>query len=100
CSPPALPSFPTRRSSDLQLPLLEPTLKWIAQHAACEVKDVHLFLFASDQDQRLTLENEWQKDTAPYAEVIREHLNRQWQMQKKRSEEHTSELQSRENLVC
>lgn len=70
-------------ANSIQLPLLEPTLKWIAQHAACEVKEVHLFLFASDQDQRLTPENEWQKDTAPYAEVIREHLNRQWQMQKK-----------------
>lgn len=70
-------------AKSIQVPLIEPTLKWIAQHGNCEIKDVHLFLFASDQDQRLTPENERQKDTAPYAQVICEYLNRQWQMPKK-----------------
>src|SRR5690606_42106285 len=81
----ALPSFPTRRSSDLGLSIF-------AEHMAPDTR------FATDlgdiayfHESHVALMQHWQCALPlPILEVGREA----------RSEEHTSELQSRENLVC
>ncbi|MCU0498997.1 MAG: hypothetical protein MUF87_16725 [Anaerolineae bacterium] len=67
----------------IQLPLLEPTLEWITKDATCNIKDIVVFIFASDQDKKVTREEEWRNDTAPYAEVIQLYLNQKQQMPKK-----------------
>src|SRR5690606_41619776 len=88
-APPALHSFPTRRSSDLapavgavhelQLPAREPAeVAGTARHREAHRAAGALF---PDQADRGTLRHD------------RRSLG-------DRSEEHTSELQSRENLVC
>lgn len=70
-------------ANSIEIPLIGPTLEWIMKEEKCEIKDILLYLFASDQDELLTPQEEWQKDTAPFANVIRKYLNRRWQMQKK-----------------
>src|SRR5690606_41942824 len=85
CSEPtvlALPSFPTRRSSDLRIDQATLAADRAQQPAAVLV--IHLQLF------RLLAETLGQ---AFADELIGAMVHR-------RSEEHTSELQSRENLVC
>src|SRR5690606_41572574 len=96
CSAHALLSFPTRRSSDLDL-RFDPTrerfyywadTRWIFAregHIRSVVEDVH--------DKIAATEGPFYSDFAmPPGEADKKSP--------KRSEEHTSELQSRENLVC
>src|SRR5690606_40046901 len=88
-----LPSFPTRRSSDL-LPLLMLSLgmAWLLAAAGVFLRDigqlsafvVTMLLFASAVMFPATM--------------IAQRSPELWTVL--RSEEHTSELQSRENLVC
>src|SRR5690606_41265346 len=75
--PPSLPSFPTRRSSDLS-----PHIK------------AHLFY--EDSSERLTRPPSTHSSTTQLVAGRPSFLS----SYHTRSEEHTSELQSRENLVC
>src|SRR5690606_41794468 len=89
-----LPSFPTRRSSDLG----EAMLKIIQSFdpAGIGARDLRECLVLQLQDFDMD-------DTLAYR-IVREYfdqlINHRWSEISKRSEEHTSELQSRENLVC
>src|SRR5207302_2193555 len=93
---PNLHSFPTRRSSDL------PALKANGKIAFVSDRDGNFEIYVMDADgsnqTRLTNnpahdgEPAWSPDGAKIVFVSQRDGNR--------SEEHTSELQSRENLVC
>src|SRR5690606_41730088 len=79
--PPGLPSVPTRRSSDLAGLVVEP---WGKHEALVDAAD----------GRRLQIhEPEVPGQKLRTAELAAEPIA-------ERSEEHTSELQSRENLVC
>src|SRR5690606_39989376 len=90
-----LHSFPTRRSSDL------PDIGVrVAQHLSVKNK-----LISGDEDKQfLGEESEWlaqyskrKLETKHYEYFVFGHRHLPMEI---RSEEHTSELQSRENLVC
>src|SRR5690606_42124444 len=93
---PDLHSFPTRRSSDL--PGYSPA---VLRRADLRFKTGDLHGAAEDYRRRLTL-----VPGDPYARLglvrIALHDGRSTEARRmvERSEEHTSELQSRENLVC
>src|SRR5690606_42112150 len=76
-----LPSFPTRRSSDLDLIALVSRIAWELQEEIDEFELNPVIVHA---------------DNAGY--TVADALMRR--RPQARSEEHTSELQSRENLVC
>src|SRR5690606_41795155 len=81
----ALQSFPTRRSSDLNFSSLDVEQKWKEiQHVRQTLEDPSYFIAEIGGKPHLSL--------LP-ADGLREIAN-------DRSEEHTSELQSRETLVC
>src|SRR5690606_41291306 len=83
-----LHSFPTRRSSDLQLARVE-RLGDVIVGAHLQPHDaVDVVAPAGDEDDA---------DAGPRPELAGE---REAVLAGQRSEEHTSELQSRENLVC
>src|SRR5690606_39558956 len=88
--PPGRPSFPTRRSSDLDV-RFEPGSALVAGEDGLD--DIrHIIVQAPAHLQSagwLLLEHGYDQ-----AEAVRTLLS------EGRSEEHTSELQSRENLVC
>src|SRR5690606_39590055 len=96
CSRPVLPSFPTRRSSDLlHVDYLYAALRTLrtrfrTSHRLLDMSRIPLasgsLLFAVARDRRRC------DQRYNYQENFHENLLR--------SEEHTSELQSRENLVC
>src|SRR5690606_39434061 len=91
--PPALPPFPTRRSSDLRCAIAH-AVSSSGRHSgncfqyaeagvpvkkACKPKGLQAFLYSiNDQSASTSSGIAWNR----------------------RSEEHTSELQSRENLIC
>src|SRR5690606_42095417 len=77
-SPLDLHSFPTRRSSDL------------SEGLAVSITTSLMLSVTSSKHQRSTLR--WAPDSATRGSRAR--------LRRPRSEEHTSELQSRENLVC
>src|SRR5690606_39932656 len=85
-----LPSFPTRRSSDLANIILD--LNHRDKLLQGEVRIV---------DERtvevLRRSEAWARDQYVYARI---EFDRPVKVSAVRSEEHTSELQSRENLVC
>src|SRR5690606_40514885 len=91
-APPYLHSFPTRRSSDLML------------HAKYPLKESKFYTFYQDINGGFKSRNALRQNhntEADYAWVyFNYHLDKLPASQKLRSEEHTSELQSRENLVC
>src|SRR5690606_41535612 len=90
----ALHSFPTRRSSDLILPAAAFDLT--ATHG-----DVGTVVEAFEQLGLLVGRGEMLDRLVDVLEVYLELLALdQQRLQFSRSEEHTSELQSRENLVC
>src|SRR5688500_19065444 len=78
--PPDLHSFPTRRSSDLKdiVPILQANCQTC--HRPGEIAPMSLLGY---------------EDARPWARAIKAAV-----LDKKRSEEHTSELQSPCNLVC
>src|SRR5690606_41626383 len=93
---PALHSFPTRRSSDLgimntQVPINE---NKIAQTVGISVEKLIEVLSFLDSHEIL--------EFIPMSKDPKIMFNWDRQLEKniRRSEEHTSELQSRENLVC
>src|SRR5690606_41605371 len=90
--PPVLPAFPTRRSSDLTL-TLEGVLG-VVRGRRTDVDD-HLYRIAPP-NARLALTHDAERWSATVESVLYVAQTRT----SARSEEHTSELQSRENLVC
>src|SRR5690606_39528181 len=81
-------SFPTRRSSDLPLPVSVPCAMescWSRSSCGSLRADVFATTFAT---------------TVPLRPSDISRINRRSYLRILRSEEHTSELQSRENLVC
>ena len=73
-----------RYAGAIQIPLLGPTLHWLLVHEGYKPTDLSIHLFASDQERDDVGEGNWLKDTVPAAEVIREYINRKWQIAKKR----------------
>src|SRR5207302_5319021 len=99
CTHPVLHSFPTRRSSDLRNDI---NVIWdLAPHDV----SILLYLLGKNPDRiRVQAHAHLQphiQDIAyldlGYADGMTAHIHVSWLH---RSEEHTSELQSRENLVC
>src|SRR5690606_39995263 len=87
-----LPSFPTRRSSDLIQPApLQPPLQLRAVFYH-RFQFIPAWLCATGADALAAAQRSFKQGFGQCA------VNAQAQLQ--RSEEHTSELQSRENLVC
>src|SRR5690606_41562197 len=84
-----LSSFPTRRSSDLKAPSISETLDGAKSLAVLNVDQLTPELV--NQTLNIVLKYEG------YLQRARENLV---EIATARSEEHTSELQSRENLVC
>src|SRR5207302_8866638 len=99
-SPPALPSFPTRRSSDLRIAAQE--------HPQVKLKsDDTVILSATpipgnEELVSRTINNCYKHGARVfYSARNRVHASgHASRVEDTRSEEHTSELQSRENLVC
>lgn len=58
----------------IQLPLISPTIDYIAKHEKINLMDIKIYLFASDQKQDMTHPIEWQKDTISVAKVIQKYL--------------------------
>src|SRR5690606_41609162 len=92
------PPIPTRRSSDLRLDLLALTGVQRAAEAHRAHRDPLEMLPAARQHQQPALARE-QVERRQQPVLARAQLQRLAAAQE-RSEEHTSELQSRENLVC
>lgn len=67
----------------IELPLLHPTLDWLLNEQGVAPGDLQVVLFASDQPPHLTLERDWLKDTAPFAEVIRNLLEKRYKIPKR-----------------
>lgn len=72
-----------RYDAALELPLLHPTLDWLLNEQGIAADDLQVVLFASDQPHHLTLERDWLKDTAPFAQVIRELLEKRYKIPKR-----------------
>lgn len=72
-----------RYADCIELPLLEPTLRWLFNQKGVTVEQLSLYLFASDQPRDYTAEAEWLKDTAPAAEAIKQHLHTHWKLPRK-----------------
>src|SRR5690606_40763577 len=88
---PALHSFPTRRSSDLHFLR---TVIDVALRIDIEMQDVIGAATVDDLDATHL------DDAMPVIRVEASGFGIQHDLAHDRSEEHTSELQSRENLVC
>src|SRR5690606_40201216 len=84
--------FPTRRSSDLEEDL---PLQWVEEAYDSNVEKTRNLMLAKNHDY-----GEAWRDMriSSLTDLILTKLHRVKQIE--RSEEHTSELQSRENLVC
>src|SRR5207302_8462436 len=96
---PAILSFPTRRSSDLE-PILEPDIAIVDPHHHLWLRGDHRYLL----DELLADLNTGHNVVATVFEechsMYRAGGPAEMRPRCDRSEEHTSELQSRENLVC
>src|SRR5206468_11444571 len=90
-APRPLPSFPTRRSSDL----LDPV-----QTGHFDVADEHIAASLVQQRQRLGAITGQHHLVAGRLQDVALHGPRGERIVGDRSEEHTSELQSRSDLVC
>src|SRR5207247_11034743 len=95
--PPPLPSFPTRRSSDL-IPAILATVPEPHRYPMPHLSPVAvlLTLVAAPLTPALLAGQETPTERSAAAGVIR----RMNDLERSRSEEHTSELQSRVDLVC
>src|SRR5690606_40625873 len=97
-APTALPSFPTRRSSDLHVFLLQKLLSHVVdQNAVKIISSQHgITVGGLDFKYSITQFEDGNIKSSPSQVKYRDGLI----FVAFRSEEHTSELQSRENLVC
>src|SRR5690606_41014261 len=89
-----LHSFPTRRSSDLDAALFGDERRHLRRHPKSEGDLLAGFLATDDLGQAIDMA----RHDMP-AQLVPD-LQRAFEIDAPRSEEHTSELQSRENLVC
>src|SRR5690606_41761058 len=87
---PALHSFPTRRSSDL----LDVGAPFQMLAARPDIRQASFQLISAEQDVKAA------RASFLPSVVLSPYVGLQTFSFNKRSEEHTSELQSRENLVC
>src|SRR5690606_41522867 len=96
-APSSFPSFPTRRSSDL---LLFPALLVVSQIPGDGPH--YPALFVPDCSLRFDPCDSLQYSIRQFLHAPFSSANSLWShsQHRTRSEEHTSELQSRENLVC
>src|SRR5690606_41794980 len=96
CSAPPLPlpSFPTRRSSDLGYIQSQKDMPRCVLHAVLRIHQCHDAISSA----RLFVQGLWQQWIVGKQVVIQVIFVLVGFLY--RSEEHTSELQSRENLVC
>src|SRR5206468_12306199 len=95
-APPALHSFPTRRSSDLQQGVIDYVLKPAERERLGVTVDRLRKRLAAPSPSSDTL----QQALARLAEKLEPASRLKWIQASVRSEEHTSELQSRSDLVC
>ncbi len=72
-----------RYKASIQLPLLTPALDYVRAQEQCELSDIHLYLFTSNQDKTLVDEDNWLKDTHPVGEVIQLYCNQVLHLPKK-----------------
>src|SRR5207244_5545202 len=92
---PALPSFPTRRSSDLACFRID--LAFADRTSVREYRIVHLVVGDDGEAARQFLGQEgFRRVSRQFQKAVRPQ--RAWR--RERSEEHTSELQSPDHLVC
>src|SRR5690606_40155992 len=89
--PPALPSFPTRRSSDLP----KPTVSFLPETVNDPISDNARLTFPCTAQPPFSSNSLNRSSFAHTSEDLA-----LTELFLTRSEEHTSELQSRENLVC
>src|SRR5690606_41408135 len=94
-----VPSFPTRRSSDLDLQLPGQSLESVELLANPFAAEYGRFSTSVVQIQTRRGTNEWEFTPGNLIPRIRGFFKGVRSFEP-RSEEHTSELQSRENLVC
>src|SRR5690606_41232150 len=98
--PPASHSFPTRRSSDLldvvRIGASVSTPFNLEGSARIQVRPPSAAAFSGAEVVNRSPGCDWQDPSAPCRGDTRGDV----QLEFPRSEEHTSELQSRENLVC
>src|SRR5207302_9530260 len=98
--PPDLHSFPTRRSSDLEWALALLTQMLRAANPDQPIEHGHTKQ-GNKADAGRDAEGHAAEPECEYAARSRHrHSEENQRRQAERSEEHTSELQSRENLVC
>src|SRR5690606_39438499 len=99
-APPSPRSCPTRRSSDLQEPgsIFERAGRWVRSQWDDEA--YYDSLYAADSLYYSDYSYDYEADSSLYSEFEYEEDLFEEDDFEDRSEEHTSELQSRENLVC
>src|SRR5690606_41745486 len=89
-----LHSFPTRRSSDLY----DRQYRWLSVYTSTFTTGTYQFLYQYQTLGLVETGTEYGKKSKPI--VPAQPAVQMGYVQCMRSEEHTSELQSRENLVC
>ena len=72
-----------RYRSSIKLPLLLPALERVKAQEHCQLVDINLYLFTSNQKQALVDVDNWEKDTHPVGEAIQLYFNRVLQIPKK-----------------
>src|SRR5204862_7912454 len=90
-------SFPTRRSSDLEAAVANTDVVSVGD--GLEVVELDLFQLDRGLDPDVGLREEVRVSVDPQAPPF-EHRGGEMKLGRVRSEEHTSELQSRRDLVC
>jgi len=67
-------AHPERYSDALSFPIVAPVVRWLLDEEGVSKDELYVHLFATDQPQADTPEDEWQKDTVAYARVTKQHL--------------------------
>src|SRR5690606_41693722 len=95
-----LPSFPTRRSSDLWVQVRTPAFKaWFGDFELANLERSMRRVRGSDQAKAVRGDIVGKPLTNVETGIVATVSGGSWGKMMSRSEEHTSELQSRENLV-
>src|SRR5690606_40923718 len=90
-------SFPTRRSSDLEQTHFPCHRPYVFEHAPRRLVARRKYVETHVDHEKILIGHESCRSYGFYQRPIQENAK---QRRIPRSEEHTSELQSRENLVC
>src|SRR5207249_8975944 len=91
-----LHSFPTRRSSDLYI-LADPHEAWVLETAGRYWAAKRIKNGVYSISNIYSIERDWDE---AHPKLVEHAIQMGWSKSAKRSEEHTSELQSRFDLVC